>query len=339
MELRYSIRGDDNRKKSKFSLDHIPRCPECNLICSLHLYQNENVPSLLYYCENKHNGNILLNQYITSYKKNSLKKEKCECNNKEENDLMYCTKCKKFTCFQCILKNHKPSNGHSLIDLSKFDSLCKIHFNSFCSYCKTCNMNICEMCNKEHEKHNLIGLSNIIISEELKKELTEQINELKFSISEIEVIKNDIIKKLNELKENIQNEIELAVILLETYEFELEQKNLNYYNTSNLIGLGNTFKQFYNDFQIKIQKAKEMNEIFDYFNTDDGEGQLKIKLSIKKKKQFESIDDEDEKNYSELLKKYKNNVDLLKKKIKQCNTLRKENKQLKETIEKIEKEK
>ena len=326
MDLTYSIRGDDNRKKSKFSLDHIPRCPECNLICSLQLYQNGNIPTLSYYCENKHNGNIPLNQYIKSYKKHSLKNEKCECNNKEDNECMYCTKCNKFICLHCIMKVHKPSNGHLITDLNKYDSLCKKHFNSFCSFCKTCNMNICEMCNIEHEKHDLISLSNIIISEEMIKKLNEQINELKVSVTEIEVIQKDIEKNLNDLKENIKNEIELAVILLETYEFEIEQKNLNYFNSFNLINLGNNFKQFYHDFQFKIKKAKDINEIFNCFETDDGgEEQLNNNYSvINNENQNGSI--LENMNYEKLIKKFNNNLDLLKKKIKLCNNLSKENK-------------
>ena len=366
MNLSYSIRSDDNRKKSKFTLEHIPRCPECNLICSLHLYQDSNIPTLLYFCENKHKGNIPLNKYIKTYKQHSLTKEKCECNNnKKENECMYCTNCKKFICLYCIMEKHKLSNGHLLMNLNKFDSLCKIHFNSFCSYCNNCKMNICEMCYKEHINHNLIGLSNIIISQEIKDNLNKLINELKVRVSEIEVIKNDIVKKLNELKENLQNEIELAVILLETYEFEIEQKNLNYYNTSNLIGLGNTFKQFYNDFQIKINKSKEIIEIFNYFNTYDGEenkitdNENKIndnenKINDNKNKINDNenkisdnenkinnnenkISDNENNNYNKLLVKFNNNLDLLKRKIKDCNILKKENNELKLRIETIQK--
>ena len=166
-------------------------------------------------------------------------------------------------------------------------------------------MNICEMCYKEHINHNLIGLSNIIISQEIKDNLNKLINELKVRVSEIEVIKNDIVKKLNELKENLQNEIELAVILLETYEFEIEQKNLNYFNYDNLIDIGKNFKHFYQDFQIKINKSKEIIEIFNYFNTYDGE---ENKINDNKNK----ISD-NENNNNKLLVEFNNNLDLLKK--------------------------
>ena len=149
--------------------------------------------------------------------------------------------------------------------------------------------------------------SNLLqsIFQQLKDNLNKLINELKVRVSEIEVIKNDIVKKLNELKENIQNEIELAVILLETYEFEIEQKNLNYFNYDNLIDIGKNFKQFYQDFQIKINKSKEIIEIFNYFNTYDGE---ENKITDNENK----ISD-NENNNNKLLVEFNNNLDLLKK--------------------------
>ena len=209
--------------------------------------------------------------------------------------------------------------------------------------------------------------SNLLqsIFQQLKDNLNKLINELKVRVSEIEVIKNDIVKKLNELKENIQNEIELAVILLETYEFEIEQKNLNYFNYDNLIDIGKNFKQFYQDFQIKINKSKEIIEIFNYFNTYDGEenkindnenkitdnenkindNENKIndnenKISDNENKinnNENKISDNENNNYNKLLVKFNNNLDLLKRKIKDCNILKKENNELKLRIETIQK--
>ena len=55
-------------------------------------------------------------------------------------------------------------------------------------------MNICEMCNIEHEKHDLISLSNIIISEEMIKKSNEQIN-LKLVLLKLKLFKK-ILKKI-----------------------------------------------------------------------------------------------------------------------------------------------
>ncbi len=119
---------------------------------------------VLYKCENNHNGEISLNEYLRKYKENSITKEKCEYRNSQQE----CSKCNKFVCLQCLMNKHKLSKGHKFENLNKYDSLCKIHFNSFSSYCKNCKKNICELFNNEHKEHKLIGLSSIIVEEDLK---------------------------------------------------------------------------------------------------------------------------------------------------------------------------
>ena len=64
-----------------FTLDNIPRCPNCNLISSLNLYYKESKQIINYYCENNHYGDISLEEYLQKYNNHSLLKEKCdECN-------------------------------------------------------------------------------------------------------------------------------------------------------------------------------------------------------------------------------------------------------------------
>ena len=62
---------------NKLSEDDIPRCIDCNLICSLELNYKDEKPYINFECENKHKGTILLNDYILKYNKFSLSKEKC----------------------------------------------------------------------------------------------------------------------------------------------------------------------------------------------------------------------------------------------------------------------
>ena len=62
---------------NKLNPDDIPRCIDCNLICSLQLNYKDGIPYINYECENKHKGNILLKDYMLKYNKFSLSKEKC----------------------------------------------------------------------------------------------------------------------------------------------------------------------------------------------------------------------------------------------------------------------
>ena len=162
--------------KEDNNLDIIPRCLKCNLISSLKLYYNENKPIINYYCENNHNGDIYLEEYLQKYNNHSLLKQKCEECNKNQNevkgDYSYCSKCNKFLCHSCIL-NH-PNNGkHNKINIQRYDSFCKIHSNFFCLYCIKCKKIYVYIVNLN--MNHKIDLSKFNYSDESKNKLEQQI--------------------------------------------------------------------------------------------------------------------------------------------------------------------
>ena len=59
-----TIKEEVTSDKINISLENIPRCLDCNLICSLKLCYKEGKPIINYYCENNHNGEICLEEYI-----------------------------------------------------------------------------------------------------------------------------------------------------------------------------------------------------------------------------------------------------------------------------------
>ena len=128
------------------NLDNIPRCPDCNLIPSLKLYYKQEKPIINYYCENNHKGDISLDEYMNKYNNNSLSKQKCEECNKNQNEikdgLFYCSKYNKFLCHSFIVK-HQNTENYNITYYKKYDSLCKIHSNTFSFYCIKCKKNIC----------------------------------------------------------------------------------------------------------------------------------------------------------------------------------------------------
>ena len=118
MEKHNDIINKKEKKPILNSLDSIPRCLECNLICTLKLYYKERKPSINYFCENNHKGDISLEEYMNKYNNHSLLKQKCEECNKNHNEVkgenFYCCKCNKFLCHSCIL-NHQNDDKHNLI--------------------------------------------------------------------------------------------------------------------------------------------------------------------------------------------------------------------------------
>ena len=146
---------------NKLNPDDIPRCIDCNLICSLQLNYNDGKPLINFECENNHKGNILLKDYLLKYNKFSLSKEKCGIcgkNQKEiKGDFSYCTNCKQFLCISC-LGNHANEDQHLPINYKRYDALCKMHSNTYSFYCIQCKKNLCVYCQQEHELHEMINL-------------------------------------------------------------------------------------------------------------------------------------------------------------------------------------
>ena len=92
--------NETKQNNFELSLDNIPRCLNCNLISSLKLYYKEGKPIINYFCENNHNGNISLEEYLQKYNNHSLLKQKCQDCNKNQNEIkgefFYCNKCNIF---------------------------------------------------------------------------------------------------------------------------------------------------------------------------------------------------------------------------------------------------
>ena len=204
-----------------YNQDDITRCVECNLICLLKLNYKEGKPFINYECENGHKGNILLKDYINQYNKFSISKEKCgDCKKSQKEikgDFFYCSKCNKFICHSCQL-NHPKKEKHSIMILERYDSLCKIHSNTFSFYCFNCKKNICVFCKPMHKNHNCIELWEYNYSEEDKNKLKEEINNLKNKLLNLDIIKEKIITEINKLKETNELEIKFIQILFNFFE-------------------------------------------------------------------------------------------------------------------------
>ena len=246
---------------NKLSADDIPRCPDCNLICSLQLNYNEGKHIINFECENGHKGNIILQDYILKYNKFALSKEKCaECGKttKEiKEDFFYCSKCNKFLCYLCV-KNHSYGDKHNILIYQRYDSLCKTHSNTFSFYCLKCKKNLCIYCKPNHEFHNLIDLSKFNYSEESKKKLEEEMNNIENKIKNLDNLKQNLISEIDKLKESSELEIKFIKILLFSYQYEEKQNNLNYNIIQNLKNFEKKLKS--NKIKIYERVYKEGNK-------------------------------------------------------------------------------
>ena len=109
------------------------------------------------------------------------------------------------------------------------------------------------------------------------------------------------------MKNSILSEIQFANIILETYNLKIEQNNLIYYISQNVLNINEQFKNNYEKVKCKIRKLNEFLFIFDNKNKADKENENKDVSKIHQ----EDLSDinqlnEKEKYYSDLEKNIMN---------------------------------
>ena len=270
------ISNDKENPKEEFNLKDIPRCIRCSLICSLKLnYIGNYEPRIIYECENGHSGNISLEEYLNNYNKFSILKELCsDCGKTNEEELFYCTVCKRFICLSCII--YHKGDKHSIINIRRYDSLCLKHFNLFSFYCTKCRKNLCIYCLKNHRPHELINLSETYFSKNSKLSIKEEIIKVENQIKELDIIEEKLIKEIKKLKESTQLEIRFLKILLKSYEYEENKRNLNYNIIQNLKNCDKIFRankipfyeKLYKDGSNLLQNLQNLKNINSSFPTN-----------------------------------------------------------------------
>ena len=174
------------------------RCPLCNQICLIKLdKENYNFEIKCAHCSNKNSEN---DESINNYYKLRNKLTNVEYDNKSD---FYCNKHTDFL---------------------------------FHSFCKKCNLNICEKCLNRHYNHEKIELNSIMpeqndiflskIKIRKKKDFYENI------INNIIKIKNDINNEINNLIIMIKNIFSLEEYIIKNY--NNNNPNKNYYYLENI---------------------------------------------------------------------------------------------------------
>ena len=148
--------------------------------------------------------------------------EKCNQNNKGnayKNRFYRCCSCKINLCSLCK-ENHEDE--HNIINYDDKNYICEDHNQRYTSYCESCTKNICLFCEKEHNEknHKLINFSKILPDMNMAN---NNMTELKDKINKFKNIIDDIIKKLQEIKVNIDYFYDINKDI-----FKSLNKNINY---------------------------------------------------------------------------------------------------------------
>ena len=181
-------------------------CPECGELCLMKITHN-NVQ--LYDCKNNHIKNILLKDYEKSQMINESKIicDICKKNDKSKcfgNEFYICCICRLNLCPLCKASHDKK---HHIINYDSKNYICKEHEENYISYCENCKLNLCYQCDLEHDdNHKIIAFKKIMVN---IKDVKNKMNEFKDKINIFNKYIDDSIKKLNELKYNIQKYYEI----------------------------------------------------------------------------------------------------------------------------------
>ena len=143
------IRNNKMNKKNEELKNII--CPECKNLAFIENDDNNIVSN----CLNNHKYNdFTINSFINSQYniESSIKCDKCD-NNKYYYNKFYINSKREKICPLCL---EKYNNKNNILDYEYRFIMCIKHHNKYISYCKNCNINLCEKCEEEEHKNHKI---------------------------------------------------------------------------------------------------------------------------------------------------------------------------------------
>ena len=157
----------------------------------------------LFGCKNGHKiDNLSLKEFEKS-QYIDLSKIKCgKCNENKGKSFEH----KFFKCLDCdvnlcILCSNNHDKEHNVIEYDKIYYICPEHNDRYTSYCNDCKKNICISCEDDHQEHDRTYFGKIKTN---KKELQKKLKKKKGYLDKFKENFNEIIKMLNEVKENME---------------------------------------------------------------------------------------------------------------------------------------
>ena len=99
---------------------------------------------------------------------------------KIKREFIYWSKWTKFLCYSCA-NNHSDGIKHNILNIKRYDSVCKTHSNSYCSYCINFKKYLFIFCKKVHIEHKLINDLLDFDFHKTKNKLEEEMNNLEIN--------------------------------------------------------------------------------------------------------------------------------------------------------------
>jgi len=261
-KVKYEDLKNDKSKIFAFNLENLTlnKEKENKIVCPI-CYKDAiiNINSLeisLSNCPNNHN---IINFPLKEFMELQLLKErvtiKCDiCGNyKKEYKKFYICSCNKYICPLCInLHQNNDLKNHNLINYNERFYTCNYHNKNYILYCKTCQINLCEICEKNHFNHNILFYKQLISDENKINEIKNDIKNLNDKVKEN---LNQIKEILNKFVDNIINNITAYIDAINKL-YNLFENLYNYQNIKTILDLN--MKKITKDINNYFEKIKKL---------------------------------------------------------------------------------
>ena len=199
-------------------------CPNCYESIRINL---KDYKINIYDCKNNHKvDNLTFNEFEKSQLVNISKIicDKCKDKNKGnsyKNEFYKCISCGLYLCPLCKLAHEKEQ--HKIIDYEQKYYICEKHKDNYSKYCQICKINICMLCEKGHKGHKSCYFGDIMPD---KDDLINEINEFKKKLDIFNNTIKDIIKRLNNVIDNMELYYKITNNLFNYYDIQKRHYNL-----------------------------------------------------------------------------------------------------------------
>ena len=207
----------------------IIKCPNCK--CNDCIINLNNYIASYYGCKNGHSSKSVYDHYINIQKIDSgeIRCNEPGCNNTQENYYLGFYKClrcsilvkhSKYYCKKHISSHNKE---HKNVKYDKKNYYCEKHFKPYVKYCFTHHINLCQQCEKEHERDNIAKYDLMIPNIE---NLKQSISQMEENIESLKLIVDDIKYSLDGALRIFKRYVYIAKDIIGKFElFNKELKN------------------------------------------------------------------------------------------------------------------
>ena len=269
---------DSIKEKKVLSKFYYPYCPYClnssnNQVLDIYFNDNFTIDVECIKDDNHNREKIYFNTFERFFIKEKEFDICSKCYENIEIDSKYiCKECKKIYCNLCFISDEHIKRNINNLEIK--NNKCPKHQGDLIYFCFKCKELLCINClkynqDKTHEEHNTINVIENMPSvnelENLLNKINEKEKEYEKLINLLDKWSKAILKKVEELKNNLKKEIELLRKLFKNFNIKFPSFSYgeNFYNIKNYIK--NINNESLNKFYTSNNFEKQTKNLFDFF--------------------------------------------------------------------------